>query len=151
MIVEVRGRSVILDEGIASLYGVETKRLNEQIARNRDRFPEDFAFRLNYNEKKLLVANCDQYRNILKKPVVPMAFTEHGALMAAMVLRSKRANEASVWLIRAFVRMRSTLVSHQKLIGKVNELDSLVKGHDKVLRAVVNTIQKMLASGVSAD
>ena len=143
-IVDIEGSKVLVDEDLARLFGVKTKRLNEQVARNQSRFPSDFVFRLNYRQKKVLVANCDQYRNILKKPALPLVFTEHGALMAAMVLRSRMANEAAVWIARAFVQMRTNLANQQSLATKVSELSDLVEGHDKAIKVVVQTLQDLV-------
>ena len=101
----VRGLPVILDLHLASLYGVRTKRLNEQVRRNAARFPGDFLFRLSESEWGELVANCDQFSNMLHSSILPMAFTEQGALMASTVLRSAQAIQMSIYIVRAFVRM----------------------------------------------
>ncbi len=90
LIVEIRGQRVILDADLAAIYGVSTKRLNEQVKRNEDRFPPDFAFQLTAGEKAEVVANCDHLARLKFSPVFPRAFTEHGALMAANVLNSPR-------------------------------------------------------------
>jgi hypothetical protein len=92
----VRGEKVILDTDLAHLYGVTTKRLNEQVKRNLRRFPPDFMFRLTVKEKAEVVANCDHLQKLKFSPSLPYAFTEHGALMAANVLNSPRAVEMSV-------------------------------------------------------
>ena len=104
-ILTVRGQRVMLDADIAELYGVTTTRLNEQVKRNRHRFPDDFMFRLNSVEKAEVVAKCDNLSRLKFSPVLPYVFTEHGAIMAASVLNSKRAVETSVYVVRAFVRM----------------------------------------------
>lgn len=144
LIMDIRGKKVILDEDLARLYGVETKRLNEQVSRNKGRFPEDFVFRLNYKEKSEAVANCDRLGKTLYSSVFPNAFTEHGALMAAMVLRSPRATEASVWVVRAFVKMRSILADHNLIVEKIRELDGRVKDHDEAFETVFDTLRRMV-------
>ena len=101
----------MLDADLAELYGVSTKRLNEQVKRNHERFPADFMFQLTEEEKAQVVANCDHLNRLKFSPVLPHAFTEHGALMAASVLSTPRAVETSVFIVRAFVRLRQILAS----------------------------------------
>jgi len=96
MILTIRGQKVMLDADLARLYGVTTKRLNEQVKRNRSRFPEDFLFTMTADEKAEVVANCDHLRRLKFSPALPNAFTEHGAIMAASVLNTARAVEVSV-------------------------------------------------------
>jgi len=120
----IRDVRVLLDSDLAVLYGVTTKRLNEQVRRNSDRFPADFAFQLNDAEASLLRS---QFATLESGPGKhrkhrPWAFTEHGALMAATVLSSKRAVEMTVYVVRAFVRFRKLLASHAQL---ARELDTL--------------------------
>lgn len=107
----VRSEKVILDIDLASLYGVSTKRLNEQVKRNGRRFPDDFMFQLTADEKAEVVANCDHLRRLKFSPTLPYAFTEHGTIMAANVLNSERAVHASVEVVRAFVGLRLMLAS----------------------------------------
>ena len=104
----IRGHRVMVDTDLAEVYGVPTKRLNEQVKRNADRFPEDFAFRLTPEEKMELVAKCDRFSRLKHSTVFPLVFTEHRAIMAANVLNSQRAIEASVCVVRAFVKMDGT-------------------------------------------
>jgi hypothetical protein len=92
----IRGQRVMLDADLARLYGVSTKRLNEQVKRNRDRLPEDFMFQLTPDEKAEVVANCDHLQRLKFSPALPYAFTEHGAIMVASVLNTSRAIEVSV-------------------------------------------------------
>src|SRR2546426_6771062 len=96
----IRGLRVMIDADLARLYGVSTKRLNEQVRRNRDRFPDDFMLRLSAEEKAELVANCDHLRNLKFSPALPNAFTDHGALMLASVLNSSKAVETSIYIVR---------------------------------------------------
>ena len=144
MILLVRGQKVMLDSDLAELYGVPTKRLNEQVKRNADRFPEDFMFRLNSEEKKEVVANCDHLRSLRFSPGAPYAFTEHGALMLASVLNSRRAVDVSVFVVRAFVRLREMLSSHRELAKKVAELERKSKGHDEQIRSLVGAIRQLM-------
>lgn len=120
----LRGQKVILDSDLASLYGVTTKRLNEQVKRNADRFPPDFMFRLTRAERAEVVANCDHLAQLKFSTTLPNAFTEHGALMAASVLNSPRAIEVSIFIVRAFVRLRQLLASNDALRRKLEEMES---------------------------
>lgn len=108
----VRGRRVMLDADLAQLYGVATKRLNEQVKRNWARFPEDFMFQLTANEKTEVVAICDHLKSLKFSSTLPYAFTEHGAIMLASVLNSPIAIDASVHVVRAFIRLREILGTH---------------------------------------
>jgi ORF6N domain len=116
----IRAEKVILDADLAELYGVSTKRLNEQVKRNRGRFPDDFMFRLTSEEKADVVANCDHLKKLKFSPNPPYAFSEHGTIMAANVLNSERAVQASVEVVRAFVKLREMLVSNTELARKLH-------------------------------
>jgi hypothetical protein len=125
----IRGHKVLLDADLARLYGVPTKRLNEQVRRNADRFPPDFMFQLTNQEVAVLRSQIatssseDTKRNWGGRRYAPCAFTEHGALMAATVLNSPRAVEVSLYVVRAFVRLRETLVAHKDLAVKLQLLE----------------------------
>ena len=124
-IVTIRGLKVILDFDLAKIYGVATKRLNEQVKRNRDRFPEDFMFQLTKEEAEAWVSLRSQFATLKKgqhSKYLPYAFTEHGAIMAATVLNSPKAIEMSVFVVRAFIKMRETLVNNKALALKLAEL-----------------------------
>ncbi|HET8714521.1 MAG TPA: ORF6N domain-containing protein, partial [Holophagaceae bacterium] len=129
-ILMIRGQRVILDEDLAELYGVETRRLNEQIKRNRERFPSDFMFQLTAKEWADLKSQSAT-SSWGGRRTTPYAFTEHGAVMAASVLNSPEAVEASVFLVRAFIAMRDALASTQALARKLLELERKVGGHDE--------------------
>jgi phage regulator Rha-like protein len=123
-IVWLRGEKVLLDADLAKLYGVSTARLNEQVKRNAARFPRDFAFRLTYHELRALMSQfaiSNDGRGGTRK--LPLAFTEHGALMAASVLNTARAIQTSVYVVRAFVRLREALVAHKELAKKLQDLE----------------------------
>jgi hypothetical protein len=120
----IRGTRVMLDSDLASLYRVSTKRLNEQVKRNRARFPADFMFRLSAEEKAEVVANCDHLVGLKYSPSRPYAFTEHGAVMLASVLNSAVAVKASIQVVRAFVRVRGILSAHKELAERLNALEA---------------------------
>jgi hypothetical protein len=143
-IVAVRGQRVMLDMDVAFLYGVPTKRLNEQVRRNREKFPPDFAFRLTTEEKAEVVAKCDHLRKLKFSPVLPMVFTEHGALMAANVLNSRQAVGMAVFVVRAFVRLREALALHRDLARKLDELEQRVGDHDGQIQAVFDAVRSLM-------
>jgi hypothetical protein len=111
----IRGEKVIVDADLAEFYGVPTKRLNEQVKRNKDRFPADFMFQLSSEGKSEVVAKCDHLSKLKYAKALPYAFTEHGAIMAASVLSSPHAIEVSVFIVRAFVKLRRTIAEHKEL------------------------------------
>jgi hypothetical protein len=111
----ISGLRVMLDVDLAALYGVQTKRLNEQVKRNRDRFPSDFLFQLTADEKTEVVANCDHLQNLKFPKSLPFAFTEHGAIQAASVLASSQAVEMGIYVVRAFVQLRQLLDAVREL------------------------------------
>ena len=132
-ILMIRGHRVMVDTDLADVYGVPTKRLNEQVKRNAGRFPEDFAFRITTEEKLELVAKCDRFSRLKHSTAFPLAFTEHGAIMAANVLNSQRAIEASVYVVRAFVKMREVLASHKELVRRLDEMEGKYDAQFKVV------------------
>ncbi|RZT10733.1 ORF6N domain-containing protein [Duganella sp. BK701] len=109
----IRSQKVIIDADLAFLYGVPTKRLNEQVKRNIERFPSDFMFALTQAEKVEVVANCDHLAKLKFTKAMPFAFTEHGAIQAANVLGSLQAIQMGVYVVRSFVRSREMLVAHR--------------------------------------
>jgi hypothetical protein len=138
----IRSEKVILDADLAALYGVSTKRLNEQVKRNRGRFPDDFMFQLTSDEKAEVVANCDHLRRLKFSPKLPYAFTEHGTIMAANVLNSERAVHASVEVVRAFVRLRLMLASNAELSRRLNDLESK---YDRQFKVVFDAIRQLMS------
>lgn len=143
-ILVLRGQRVMIDADLARLYGVTTKRLNEQVKRNVARFPAEFMFRLNRSEKSDVVANCDHLRALKFSPQLPYAFTEHGAIMAATVLNSPKAVKVSVLVVRAFVRLRKLLATHHELAAKLDELESKLKDHDQQIMTLMEAIRELL-------
>lgn len=135
----------MIDADLAKLYGVATKRLNEQIRRNRDRFPNDFMFRLTAREKSEVVANCDHLSQLKFSTVLPYAFTEHGAIMAASVLNTRRAIDASIFVVRAFVKLREMLATHKELAQKLVDLERRFEDHDESIGAIFEAIQQLMA------
>jgi len=125
-ILVVRGQRVLLDADLAVLYGVSTKALNQAIKRNKGRFPTDFAFRINTLEKARVVTICDHLAKIKFSKTRPVAFTDYGAIMAATVLNSPRAVEMSVYIVRAFVKLRQVLASNTDLASKLEALEKSV-------------------------
>jgi len=144
MIHTIRGCRVILDSDLARIYGVPTKRLNEQVKRNKDRFPEDFAFVLTREEVRGLRSQIATSNGRGGARYLPMAFTEHGALMAANVLSSDEAVKMSVVVVRAFVRMREALSATAELRRKLTELeDRLTERLDKHEQAIVRILREI--------
>jgi hypothetical protein len=139
-ILMIRGQRVMLDADLADLYGVSTRRLNEQVKRNFERFPEDFMFRLTQAEKQQVVTNCDHLSRLKFSPSLPHAFTEHGALMLASVLNSETAVRVSVQVIRAFVRLREILATHRDLARK---LAALEERYDEQFQLVFEAIRQL--------
>ena len=120
----LRGQKIMLDATLADLYGVTTKRLNEQVKRNRNRFPEDFMFQLSFQEAAVLRSHiATSTSGHGGRRTLPNVFTEHGVIMAATVLNSPRAIEVSLLVVRAFVRLRQFLASHKELASKLAELE----------------------------
>lgn len=140
----IRRQRVMIDTDIAKLYGVPTKVLNQAVKRNIERFPLDFMFELTSDEKEEVVTNCDHLKKLKFSPNFPKAFTEHGAIMLASVLNSKRAVEASVYVVRAFVRLREILSTHKELAQKLKELESKFEGHDEQIREIIEAINQLL-------
>lgn len=141
----VRGRKVIIDADLAALYGVTTKRMNEQVRRNRERFPEDFMFRLTKGEKTQVVANCDHLTRLKFSPVTPLVFTEHGAIMAASVLNTEQAVKISVYVVRAFVKLREMLATHKELGQKLDRLERKLRAHDSQIVQLADAIRELMA------
>ncbi len=138
----IRGDKVIVDADLAEFYGVSTKRLNEQVKRNKDRFPEDFMFQLTVEEKAEVVAICDHLTKLKFSPSLPHAFTEHGAIMAASVLNSSRAIEVSVFIVRAFVKLRQTIAENKEIAI----LEHKLADHDEQILALFQLFKQMIDS-----
>jgi hypothetical protein len=141
----IRGEKVILDSDLAALYGVETRRLNEQARRNIDKFPEDFMFQLTKEEfdnlKSQIATSSSSWGGRRRLPLV---FTEHGALQAANVLNSDQANKMSVFIVRAFIRLREMALTNERLSRKIDDLEKRVSDHDEILIDLIREIRKLV-------
>src|SRR5208283_3647107 len=144
-ILVLRNQKVILDTDLAELYRVPVKRLNEQVKRNPQRFPPDFLFPLTSAEYQGLKSrNATSSSTHGGRRYLPNAFTEHGAIMAATVLNSKRAVEMSIFVVRAFVRMREALATNHKIVAKLNDLEQRLENHDADIQDIVEAIREMM-------
>lgn len=139
----IRGQKVMIDADLAEIYGVPTKALNQAVKRNAERFPLDFMFQLNAVEKAEVVTTCDRLHRLRFSSVLPTAFTEHGAIMAASVLNSVQAIQASVFVVRAFVKLRELLAGNKELASKLTELEERLEGHDDAIRTLVAAIHEL--------
>jgi hypothetical protein len=157
-IVILRGQKVILDADLAELYEVETKALVQAVKRNLDRFPEEFMFQLTKQE---LMSNRSQFVTGSQKHRAanfrPYAFTEHGVAMLSAVLKSKRAAQMSVLIIKAFVRLRELLANHKELASKLEELERKLETHDQAIVGIFKALHELMnpartnAIGFTAD
>ena len=145
----LRGQKVILDADLAELYGVSTGRFNEQVRRNRDRFPSDFMFQLTNQEverlRSQIAISIGEMRLVGRggRRYLPHAFTEHGAIMAATILNTPRAIEVSVFVVRAFVRLREMVAANKELSKKLDELERRVSHHDDAITHIVKAIREL--------
>ena len=146
-IVSVRGKRVVLDSDLALLYDVPTKRLNEQVRRNPSRFPGDFAFQLTPPEWQDLRSQFAT-SSWGGRRVTPFAFTEHGALMAASVLNSRRAIEVSIYLVRTFIAMREAADTNKQVAERLNDLErnleKRLSGHDQAIGEIFAAIRELM-------
>ena len=136
----------MLDADLARLYGVETRALVQGMKRNRGRFPEDFVFQVTKEESSALrsqIVILKQSRGQHTK-YLPYAFTEHGAVMLANVLKSSRAITASIQVVRAFVRLRAILATHVELAQKLKELEAKIGEHDESIRSIFEAIRQLM-------
>lgn len=151
-IVVLRGQKVLLDADLARLYGVTTKRFNEQVQRNLHRFPEDFMFQVTDTEHTALRSHFATSSGTHGgRRYLPYVFTEHGAIMAASILNTPLAVEVSVYVVRAFVRLREMLASNAKLAPRLEQLehmleqhDSKLATHDEAIAAVLSAIRELM-------
>jgi hypothetical protein len=145
----LRGQRVLLDQDLAELYGISTGRFNEQVRRNRDRFPGDFIFQLTNQEVELLrsqiAISIGETRRVGRggRRYLPFAFTEHGAIMAATILNTPHATEVSVFVVRAFVRLREMVAANKELAAKLDELERRVSHHDEAITGIIKTIREL--------
>ena len=143
----VRGRRILLDTDLAAFYGVPTKVFNQQVRRNMARFPPDFMFSLNeveYESLRSQIVTLKLGRGQHRK-YLPLAFTEHGAIMAAAVLNSPRATEVSVHIVRAFIELRNLVAGNKELASKLKRLESKVDSHDQAISGLIESVRTLLA------
>jgi hypothetical protein len=133
----------MIDADLAQFYGVSTRRLNEQVRRNPARFPMDFVFQLTAAEKAEVVAKCDHLSNLRFAKALPLAFTEHGAIMAASVLNSARAVEMSVFVVRAFVSIRRIIAGNRQLAQRIGQLERRLADHDEQILTLIRAIKEL--------
>jgi hypothetical protein len=144
-ILELRATRVVLDTDLASLYGVSTGRFNQAVKRNRRRFPKDFAFRLTAAELQILKSQSVISSGVHGgRRTTPLAFTEHGAIMAASVLNTRRAIDMSVFVVRAFLRLRDWSGQRHELAERLADLEQRVSGHDQKLRHIIVSLRQLL-------
>ena len=146
-ILVIRGLRVMVDADLAILYGVLTRRLNEQVKRNAKRFPGDFMFQLTPAEKAEVIANCDHLSKLKFSKSLPFAFTEFGAIQAANVLASSQAVEMGIFVVRAFVHLRELATTHRDLAKRLDELEQKTEGlamqHDTFSRNTRNQLKQV--------
>jgi hypothetical protein len=140
----IRGQRVMLDSDLAAIYGVTTKRLNEQLRRNRSRFPSDFAFQLTAGELTNLRSQIATSSFHGGRRYRPWVFTEHGALMLASVLNSEIAVQASVRVVRAFVRLREMVAANAQLAAKLKELERRFDSHDQAIANLFAALKQLI-------
>jgi ORF6N domain len=143
-IYSLRGQRVMLDSDLAAIYGTSTMRLNEQFKRNRKRFPDDFAFVLTREEFTNLISQDAISRSHGGRRTPPIAFTEHGAIMLASVLNSEIAVQASIRVVRAFVRLREMVAANAQLASKLEELERRLDSHDEAIVDLFATLKRLL-------
>jgi hypothetical protein len=150
-ILTIRGKKVMLDRDLAELYGVTTFRLNEQVKRNRKRFPEDFMFRLTKEEKKQLIENHAHLNSLKFSPVLPNVFTEHGAVMLASVLNNERAIEVNIRIVRIFTMMREMAINYKDILLKIEQLEKQTLQNTGDIQEVFGYIKQLIIPPAQAN
>ncbi len=140
----IRNQRVMIDKDIAELYGVSTKRLNEQVKRNRKRFPADFMFQLTKTEKDEVVAICDHLKTLKFSSNLPYAFTEHGAVMLASVLNSERAIAMNTHIVRIFIQLRQVFLMNKDVLTKLDQLEKRIQGHDENIQTIFKALRQLI-------
>jgi len=143
-ILEIRGKRVMVDRDLATLYGVSTKALNQAVKRNTKRFPGDFMFQLSPSEKNKVVTICDHLKALAFSYRLPYAFTEQGVAMLSSVLNSERAIQVNILIMRAFTKLRELLLTHKDLAIKLEALEKKYADHDEKIQAIFNAIKQLL-------
>ena len=147
----IRGKKVMIDRDLAELYGVTTFRLNEQVKRNKKRFPEDFMFQVTKEEKQQLIDQYENLKTLKFSPSLPYVFTEHGAVMLASVLNSDRAIAVNIQIVRIFTRMRELLLTHKDILVKLEQMEKQLikqgvklKKHDENIQLIFEYLKQLL-------
>lgn len=140
----IRNQKVMIDSDLAALYGVTTKRLNEQVKRNVKRFPNNFMFQLTQTEKEYVVANCDHLKKLKFSSTLPYVFTEHGTMMLGNVLTSDRAIEFSIKIVEAFIKMREILIDNLTVKLDIEEIKKKLTNHDKNIELVFSYLDELM-------
>jgi len=141
----IRNQKVMIDEDLAKLYNVTTKRLNEQVKRNYDRFPQDFIFRFTKSEYDSLRSQIATSKRKGGRRYLPYAFTEQGVAMLSSVLNSKQAIKVNIQIMRAFVKLREILSTHKELAQKLKELELKIDSHDQQIQSIFDVINQLIA------
>ncbi len=151
----IRNKRVMLDRDLAELYGVPTYRLNEAVKRNIKRFPEDFMFKLNNNELKELIANCDRFKTLKHSSNPPYAFTEHGVTMLSCILNSQKAIDINVQIVRAFIQLRQYAIAQTSKNAEIEELRKMLMLHientdnrfeknEETIQQIINVLNNLI-------
>ncbi|MFY9701183.1 MAG: ORF6N domain-containing protein [Terriglobales bacterium] len=141
----LRSQKIILDTALAEIYGVPVKRLNQQVNRNRERFPSDFMFQITRREfTALRLQFATSKKGSGGRRSLPYAFTEHGAIMVATVLNTERAVKMSVFVVRAFVRLREILAANRELADKIEDLEDHLQAHDGAIQEILQVIKRLM-------
>ena len=146
MIFLIRGHRVMIDRDLAMLYGVETKYLNRQVKRNRERFPEEFMFQLTRKEQEELVTNWHRFETLKHSSSLPYAFTENGVAMLASVLNSERAVKISIHVVKTFVKLRRWVTTSKELARRLGELEARVGEHDEEIQLIIRALRELINS-----
>ena len=141
----LRGKKAMLDRDLARLYGVTTGNLNKAVKRNIERFPEDFMFQLIKDEEKTLSFQIGSLKRGQHPKYLPYVFTEQGVAMLSSVLRSKRAIQVNIAIMRVFVRIKEMISTHKELAHKLSELERKIEKHDEEIRSIFEAIRQLMA------
>jgi len=145
LIYEIRGQKVMLDFNLAPLYGTETRTLKQAVKRNIERFPKDFMFQLNKSEWQELITIGDNLPEGVKfSPALPYAFTEHGVTMLASVLKSKKAIQMNIAIVRAFIALNQFALNYKNLADQIKELKDTTSNHNGQLNHIYNALENLL-------
>ena len=147
----IRGKKVMIDRDLATLYEVETKVLNQAVKRNIKRFPEDFMFRLTVVEKNELVTNCDRFQTLKHSSVTPYAFTENGVAMLSSILNSERAIQVNIQIMRTFTKIREMLLNHQELKLQIEKIEQRVEGHEQYFKIVFDALKQLMEPDITSS